>query len=194
MQTATEVKRFLQSANETFRRKAINQNRAGWVQQTYITDDTEALNARATALIQAAAQLAKRAATYEKVDVPPDDRRQLLLLQRSLEVATPLDAKESEELTTIMARLDATYGKGKWCPDPGTRDTCLNIDQITKIMATSRDEKRLREVWEGWHTISPPMRNDYVRFVELANKGAKEVRVTGSKNKLRPPPPTIQPV
>ena len=24
-------------------------------------------------------------------------------------------------------------------------------------MATSRDEKRLRAVWEGWHTISPPM-------------------------------------
>ena len=42
-------------------------------------------------------------------------------------------------------------------------------------MATSRDEKRLREVWEGWHTISPPMRKDYARFVELSNKGAKEL-------------------
>ena len=42
-------------------------------------------------------------------------------------------------------------------------------------MATSRDPKELREVWEGWHTISPPMRQDYARFVELANKGAKEL-------------------
>src|SRR5262249_24102986 len=28
-------------------------------------------------------------------------------------------------------------------------------------------------VWEGWHTISPPMRTDYVRFAELSNKGAR---------------------
>ena len=30
-------------------------------------------------------------------------------------------------------------------------------------------------MWEGWHTISPPMRKDYARFVELSNKGAKEL-------------------
>ena len=32
-----------------------------------------------------------------------------------------------------------------------------------------------RAAWEGWHTISPPMRKDYQRFVELSNKGAKEL-------------------
>ena len=42
-------------------------------------------------------------------------------------------------------------------------------------MANSRDEKRLRQVWEGWHTISPPMKKDYARFAELSNKGAKEL-------------------
>ena len=42
-------------------------------------------------------------------------------------------------------------------------------------MAEVRDPKRLLEVWEGWHTISPPMRKDYARFVELSNKGAREL-------------------
>ena len=28
-------------------------------------------------------------------------------------------------------------------------------------------------MWEGWHTISIPMRKDYARFVELSNKGAR---------------------
>jgi len=42
-------------------------------------------------------------------------------------------------------------------------------------MATTRDEKLLREAWEGWHTIAPPMRKDYARFVELSNKGASEL-------------------
>ena len=29
--------------------------------------------------------------------------------------------------------------------------------------------------WVGWHTISPPMRAKYQRFVELANEGAREL-------------------
>jgi peptidyl-dipeptidase A len=52
---------------------------------------------------------------------------------------------------------------------------CLDVEAITEVMATSRDATRLRQVWEGWHTISPPIKQDYVRFVELANKGAKEL-------------------
>ena len=50
--------------------------------------------------------------------MPADQRRQLNLLKLSLVMATPSDPKESEELTRIVARLQATYGKGKWCPDP----------------------------------------------------------------------------
>src|SRR6478735_6305912 len=42
-------------------------------------------------------------------------------------------------------------------------------------MATSRDPKRLHDVWAGWHTIAMPMRKDYQRFAELSNKGAKEL-------------------
>jgi peptidyl-dipeptidase A len=90
-------------------------------------------------------------------------------------MATPTDPKEAEELTTIMARLNGTYGKGKWCADPQDPDTCLNIDDITKVMADVRDPKQLLQVWEGWHTISPPMRKDYARFVELSNTGAREL-------------------
>ena len=55
--------------------------------------------------------------------------------------------------------------------------TAINIDDVTKVMATSRDEKRLREVWEGWHTISPPMRKDYARFVELVEQGREGARL-----------------
>jgi peptidyl-dipeptidase A len=67
------------------------------------------------------------------------------------------------------------YGKGKWCPDAAKPDRCLNIDDITKVLASSRNEKEIRAAWEGWHTISPPIRKDYQRFAELSNKGAKEL-------------------
>jgi peptidyl-dipeptidase A len=174
--TAADAKQFLDSVNDTMKRLDVEANQAGWVQQNFITDDTEAIEARVNQRVtDAIAKYAKEAAKFNNVDVPTDQRRQLNLLKLSLVMVTPSDPKEGEELTTIAARLESTYGKGKWCPDPTKTDTCMNIDAITKTMADSRDAGKLRQVWEGWHTISPPMRNDYARFVELSNKGAREL-------------------
>ncbi len=174
--TPADAKAFLDGVNDTMKRLGIEQGRAGWVQQNFITDDTEALAARANQLaIDAAARFAKDAVRFDKVNVPADQRRQLHLLKVGLVMATPSDPKESEELTKTMARLESAYGKGKWCPNAATPDPCKTIDDVTKIMATSRNEKELRAAWEGWHTIAPPMRNDYTRFVTLSNKGAKEL-------------------
>ena len=174
--SASDAKQFLGNVNETMLRLGIEAAQAGWVAQTYITDDTEALDARATQeVIEAVARYAKEAAAYNGIEVPADDRRQLDLLKLSLSMVTPADPGEATELTKIVSRLRSTYGRGKWCADPATPQTCMNIDDITKVMAESRNEQELRRVWEGWHTISPPMRNDYARFVELSNKGAKEL-------------------
>ena len=42
-------------------------------------------------------------------------------------------------------------------------------------MANSTDAKELLDAWKGWHSISPPMRANFTRFVELSNKGAREL-------------------
>jgi peptidyl-dipeptidase A len=171
-----DAKKFLDEVNDSLLKLNVESSQAGWVSETYITDDTSALNAKANQrLIEATEHFAKEAVKFDKIDVPPDLRRELNLLKLSLVMATPSDPKESEELTKIAAQLDGDYGKGKWCPDPKNTETCLDINQITDIMRDSRDEKKLRQVWDGWHTISPPMRKDYARFVELSNKGAREL-------------------
>ena len=173
---AGDVKKFLDDVNQSLLKLNVEGSQAGWVSETYITDDTSALNAKSNQrLIEATERYARDAVKFDKVEVPPDLRRQLNLLKLSLVMATPSDPKESEELTSIAAKLDGEYGKGKWCSDPKKPETCLDINQITDIMRDSRDEKKLRQVWEGWHTISPPMRKDYARFVDLSNKGAKEL-------------------
>ena len=148
-------------------------NRAGWTQSTYITVDTESMAAQANeALVTAVTEFAKQAAKFGDAQVSPAERRQLDLLKTSLTVAAPPDAKEAEELTRILASLEGTYGRGKYCPAGAQEDDCLDIEEVTKILAENRDPKRLQEVWEGWHTISVPMKKDYARFVELSNKGA----------------------
>jgi peptidyl-dipeptidase A len=157
-------------------RLGIEAAQAGWVAQNFITEDTEALDARANQqVIEAVARFAKEAAAFNNIEVPPDARRQLDLLKLSLVMVTPSDPGEATELTRIASGLRSTYGRGKWCADASKPQTCMNIDDITKVMAESRSEPELRRVWEGWHTISPPMRKDYARFVELSNKGAKEL-------------------
>jgi peptidyl-dipeptidase A len=68
--------------------------------------------------------------------------------------------------------MEGEYGKGKYCPEPGK---CMDLEDITKIMANSRDANQLLDVWRGWHIISRPMRDEFTRYVQLANKGAREL-------------------
>jgi peptidyl-dipeptidase A len=172
--TAKEAAAFLAQAEPKLLALANEASRAGWVQSTFITDDTETLAALANErLIAATAAFAKRAARFDGVKLPPELGRKIRLLKNSLTLAAPADPKESEELTQIVARLEGTYGKGKYCP-PGT-DKCLDLEDITKILATSRDPRELEDVWKGWHAIAVPMRQDFARYVELANKGAREL-------------------
>src|SRR3954453_21604717 len=174
--SASDAKAFLDKASATTLTLGIQQQQATWVQQTFITDDTEAIAARANhAANDAGARFAKDATKYDAVSVPADERRQLNVLKVSLVLAAPSDPKESDDLSKIMARLESTYGRGKWCQDPSKPETCRTIDDVTRLLAIPGDEKSLRAAWEGWHTIAPPMRNDYRRFVELSNKGAKEL-------------------
>jgi peptidyl-dipeptidase A len=173
---AADAKTFLDAANDTLLKLGVQQAQAGWVQQNFITDDTEAIEARASqAANDAGTRFAKEATKYDKVNVPADQRRMLNLLKVGNVLAPPSDPKESDELAKIMARLESTYGRGKWCADPSKPDTCKNVEDVTRILATPGDEPKARAAWEGWHTIAPPMRKDYQRFVELSNKGAREL-------------------
>jgi peptidyl-dipeptidase A len=174
--TSADAKKFLDAANDTLLKLGVASGQAGWVQQNFITEDTEAIAARANKEAnEAGARFAKESTRFDKVEVPPDQRRMLTLLKTSLVLAAPSDPKESEELSQIMARLESAYGKGKWCTDPSKPATCKNIDDVTRILSVPGNEKVLRETWEGWHTISPPMKKDYEHFVELSNKGAREL-------------------
>jgi len=169
-----DPKVFLEHVNAEMLRLGNAASRAGWTQATYITPDTETMAAEANeALVNAATGFAKQAAKFGDAKVTPAERRQLDLLRTSLTVAAPVDPKEAEEVTRLLAGLEGAYGRGKYCPSGAQGEDCLDIEEITEILAENRDPRRLQEVWEGWHTISIPMRKDYARFVELSNKGAR---------------------
>jgi peptidyl-dipeptidase A len=145
--------------------------RADWVANTYITFDTEELTAEAgEANAVATRDLAMQARRYERVRLPADVRRRLLLLKLSLAAPPPLDPRQTTELSRITSSLQADYGRGAYCKTP---DQCLQITDIERILATSRDPAELLDAWQGWHRISGGMRDRYARFVTLANAGAR---------------------
>jgi len=167
---------FLKQVNEQLLLLSNAANRAGWVQNTYITPDTEIMGAQANeALVGAATRFAKHAATFQSAQVSPAERRQLDLLRTSLTMSAPPDPKEAEELTRLVTSMEGAYGRGKYCPGGAAGEDCLDIEEITEILAESRDPKKLLDVWAGWHTIAVPMRKEYTRFVELSNKGAQAI-------------------
>jgi len=168
-----DAKKFVDDAEQKLLKLWIDTGRADWVKSTYITDDTEVLAALANEkAISAGVAYAKQATRFDGLSLDPETARKLKLLKLSLTAATPADPAEAAELTRLGAAMEGMYGKGKYCPPEGK---CLDLEDITKIMATSRDAKQLLEVWAGWHSIAPPMKPSYARYVELANKGAREL-------------------
>ena len=172
--TVSDAGKFLDDAEEKLLVLSTEAGRASWVQSNFITFDTETLSALANErAIAEGVRLAKAATRFDHLKLPPDMARKMMLLKVGLTLATPADPKESAEATRLAASLEGTYGKGKYCP--GGDRKCLDIEDITRIMANSTNPSELLDVWRGWHTISQPMRNDFARFVQLSNKGAREL-------------------
>ncbi len=173
--TAEEARAFLEGVDAELRRLWTTRDRASWVNQNFITDDTELLAAQAeeaTSAYVSRAILASR--RFKDVALPPDLARQMLLLRTSQTVPAPSDAAERRELAEIQAWMTSTYGKGKYCPKR-LNGNCLTLDELSKTLAKSRNYDELLEAWTGWHAIAPPMKDKFARYAELGNKGAREI-------------------
>jgi peptidyl-dipeptidase A len=172
--TPAEARKFINDAEQKLMLLGVDSSRADWIKSTYITDDTEAIAAKLDEkAIAATVEYAKQAARFDGLKLDADTARKLKLLKLSLTIATPADAKESEELTRIVSGMEGTYGKGKYCPSGP--QSCQDLEELSKTLAESRDPKALQDAWAGWHAIAKPMRKDFVRYVALANKGARQL-------------------
>ena len=184
--TVDEARRFIDAAEKRLDLLSKKANRADWVQQNFITVDTENISADAQSdLAAAVTELALGAKRFEGLHLPADLARKLMLLKLQLAAPAPSDPAERDELTAIGVWLNGEYGKGKYCREAGTPQPqwggeagakeCLDIDQLSNILAKSRNPKALLDLWQGWHRVGTPMRERYKRFVELSNKGAREL-------------------
>lgn len=170
--TVEEARAFVDRYNEEAERVALELGKAAWVQSTYITGDTQWLNAKAQERFinfqNAGIEESKR---FNDLSLEGELGRAIQIIKLGVTMPAPRDAAKVAELTKLSTGLEATYGQGKHCRD----GKCRDLQDLMKVMAQSRDEAELRDAWVGWRTISPPMRDDYTRFAALMNEGAKEL-------------------
>ena len=167
---------------------------AYWNQATNITPETNAAAAEAgAASTKLAVSLANESKQFDVSVLPTELARKFNMLRTGITIPAPSTAGAAEELSQITTRLDATYSTGRYKLKENTdsvlrllgdlseaeRDDIvekgLTLDQLSTLIENNRDPEVLKEVWEGWRTISPPMKDDYARMVDIANEGANEL-------------------
>ncbi|HEX8365801.1 MAG TPA: M2 family metallopeptidase [Allosphingosinicella sp.] len=179
--TAADADAFVARAERELAEFSVIGNRAQWVNATYITEDTDALAAYfGTIGTEMQVRYATEAARY--VNVPglsPDTRRKLDIMRSGITLPAPTTAGAAAELNTIATRLQSQYGRGRGTMNGET----LTGNEIEARMGTVRNPAQLQEMWTSWNNnVGAPMRRDYVRLVEIANQGARDLgfRDTGA--------------
>ena len=147
---------------------------AYWVRATYINEDTQILAAQASEKwLEFHTRSVKEASTYEGEPMSDETARALSLLKIGSSAPAPDDPAKRSRLAEISTRMPGVYGEGKYCPEDGR--PCQDLEALSAVLAKSRDYDTLLDAWQGWRTISPPMRADYAEFVSLSNEGAREL-------------------
>jgi peptidyl-dipeptidase A len=168
--TAAEAERFLADTEARLNKLNNEQSRAAWVGSNFITDDTEGIASYfAERYLTASGEAAIGARRFNGLKLSPDSARKIMLLQQTLVFADP---KEREQYAQLQAAMNGAYGKAKYCSTP---DNCMALGEMEKVLATSHDEAKLKEMWVGWHAQSPSYKQKYIDYVALSNKGAQQM-------------------
>ena len=150
---------------------------AYWLQANFITYDSQKVVADYGKRFQLLAlERARQASTFDDVEVSNENRRKLNLIKNSFVMPSPLDDNLAGEIANIMAELDAMYGAGQHCFGEGD---CYDLEAFEGVIDNSRDPDELLKAWEGWRNIGTPMKDKYLRMVEIGNLGAKDLGYEG---------------
>ena len=169
---AAEAVAYVANAEATLEKDYEIQAKTYWIQANFVTEDTNALVAKVSEeATKVGVSLALGAKKFNGVEVDYDTRRKLEILKAGLTLPAPENDALTAELAKITSNLDATYAKGE------TADgVTYNLGEMSNTLAnaeTTHQEKL--QAWLNWRKVSPQMRADYQRMVEIANQGSVEL-------------------
>ncbi len=173
----SDVEAFLQRVELEDKTLGPIVSSAYWIGANFITYDSQKVVADYGKRFQLLAlERARQASTFDDVEVSEENRRKLNLIKNSFVMPSPLDDTLAGEIANIMAELDAMYGAGQHCFGEGD---CYDLEAFEGVIDNSRDPDELLKAWEGWRNIGTPMKDKYLRMVEIGNLGAKDLGYEG---------------
>jgi peptidyl-dipeptidase A len=112
--TVDEAHQFIVAAEKRLETLGKKASRAGWVQNNFITVDTQRIAADAQSDFAAAVtELAPGARRFEGLQLPAEDARKLKLLRLQMSAPAPDNEAERDELSRLSSSLEGDNGKGK---------------------------------------------------------------------------------
>ncbi|XP_033208266.1 angiotensin-converting enzyme-like isoform X2 [Belonocnema kinseyi] len=117
----------------------------------------------------------KKTVTFAWSRIPdPLARRQLKMI--AVKGRHSLTDDKFNEIHHLIVEMKELYARTRLCPYKMMDNVCdLSLDHdINRIMAQSRDYDELMHYWQAWHeALGPPLKNKYMRYVQLANQASK---------------------
>ncbi|QTH64115.1 M2 family metallopeptidase [Psychrosphaera ytuae] len=170
--TAEDAKAFIAKAEKTFAEQYEYAAKVAWVSQTFITEDTQYLEAKSSEELKLIGiEFANGAAKFKDLDLDYDTKRKLDMLRLGLTLPAPADAPDlAAELAQIESKLSAIYGSGE-----AADGKKYDLIKLSRTLSTSDDPEELLNAWVDWRKVSPAMKDKYVRLVEIANQGAQDL-------------------
>ncbi|MBT3850880.1 MAG: M2 family metallopeptidase [Gammaproteobacteria bacterium] len=173
----SDVEAFLQRVELEDKTLGPIVSSAYWIGANFITYDSQKVVADYGKRYQLLAlERARQASSFDGVEVSKENRRKLNLIKSSFVMPSPLDEDLAGEISSISAELDAMYGTGQHC---FAEDDCYDLEAFEGVIDNSRDPAELLKAWEGWRNIGKPMKEMYLRMVEIGNQGANDLGYDG---------------
>ena len=150
---------------------------AYWIGSNFITYDSQKIVSDFGMRLQLLSlERAREAALFNNSALSDSTRRKLDLIKGSFVMPSPYDSELAKELSNISTELEAMYGTGSHCFEDGG---CYDLEAFENVIDNSRDTDDLLRAWTGWREIGKPMKEKYLRMVEIGNQGAEDLGYSG---------------
>ncbi|RKR02823.1 M2 family metallopeptidase [Maricaulis maris] len=172
--TLADAEQFLADAESELREFSEFGARTAWVQNNFITYDTNWLLERmSTQGTEIAVRLATETAQYNDLELTTEMARKMNVLRAGITLPAPSDSAAAARLSELSTRMGSAYSTGLMEID----GEMVDHNELENIMRTSRDPEFLSHVWAGWRDSYGPeqMATDYAEMVEIANQGARDL-------------------
>uniref|UniRef100_A0A8C9ZT09 Angiotensin-converting enzyme n=1 Tax=Sander lucioperca TaxID=283035 RepID=A0A8C9ZT09_SANLU len=165
-----DAKNFLNEYNSTAEVVWNAYTEASWKYNTEINEANKQLE-KNLEMSAHTLKYGQKARQYDTTDFQDGSVKRIIKKLSDIERAA-LSTPQLEEYNTLLSNMETKYSVAQVCRDNGM---CHPLDpDLQKIMAESRDYDELLFAWKGWRDAAGKvLRQDYKRYVELANTAAK---------------------